>query len=98
MKMIKTAITTLSPKQMTVALSAAMLIGSFSGVSTAVANEKPEKGKCFDINTCKGKSTCATADSQCAGKNSCQGKGWVEADKVACEDKGGRFEAFGKKK
>ena len=50
-------------------------------------------GKCFDINSCKGKSACATATSSCAGQNSCAGQGWVKRTKSDCEEAGGKFEA-----
>jgi len=50
-------------------------------------------GKCFDINSGKGHSACATATSSCAGQNSCAGQGWVKRTKSACEDAGGKFEA-----
>ena len=51
-----------------------------------------ESGKCYDVNSCKGKSACATATSSCAGQNSCAGQGWVKRTKSECEDAGGKFE------
>jgi len=52
-----------------------------------------ESGKCFDVNSCKGHSACATATSSCAGQNSCAGQGWVKRTKGECEAAGGKFEA-----
>jgi hypothetical protein len=50
-------------------------------------------GKCFGINSCKGHSDCATANSACKGQNDCAGKGWVNLTMVECEAKNGKFEA-----
>ncbi|MCZ6470321.1 MAG: hypothetical protein O6649_03060 [Gammaproteobacteria bacterium] len=50
------------------------------------------KGKCFNVNSCKGKSACATATSSCAGQNSCAGQGWVKRTKTECDEAGGKFE------
>ena len=55
------------------------------------------EGKCTGINSCKGKSACATATSSCAAQNSCKGKGWVKSSKSDCDTKGGSFEAMAKK-
>ncbi len=46
--------------------------------------------KCSGINSCKGKSACATASSACKGQNSCKGKGWIKATKSECSAKGGK--------
>jgi len=46
--------------------------------------------KCSGINSCKGKSACATATSACAGQNSCKGKGWIKASAEECKTKGGK--------
>jgi hypothetical protein len=51
-----------------------------------------ESGKCFNINSCKGTSACATATSSCAGQNSCAGHGWIKKTKVECDEAGGKFE------
>ncbi len=60
-----------------------------SGVSTqAVASgdhEGGEKVKCEGVNSCKGKSECATDHSACNGKNECAGKGWVEMSPDECD-------------
>ena len=50
-------------------------------------------GKCFNVNSCKGSSACATATTSCAGQNSCAGQGWVKRTKTDCESAGGTFEA-----
>lgn len=76
------------------ALVAATLISTATVATTAHAGE--EKGKCHGINSCKGKTACATAEGACAGTNSCKGKGWLPMDKKACEAEGGKFEAMKK--
>ena len=50
-------------------------------------------GKCFGINSCKGHSECATANSSCKGQNSCAGQGWVSMTMSDCKAKNGKFEA-----
>jgi len=50
-------------------------------------------GKCFGINSCKGHSECATANSACKGQNECAGQGWVSLTMSECEAKDGKFEA-----
>ncbi|MCP5150658.1 MAG: hypothetical protein H6983_08270 [Ectothiorhodospiraceae bacterium] len=49
-----------------------------------------EMVKCMGANSCKGHSSCKTANSECKGLNSCKGQGWVELSKKACEDAGGK--------
>lgn len=82
-------------KRMTIALSAAALISGAGVIATAVAGD--EKGKCFDVNTCKGQSACATSESKCAGQNTCKGKGWLQLSEKKCAEKDGKFEPFEKK-
>ena len=50
-------------------------------------------GKCFNVNSCKGTSACATATTSCAGQNSCAGQGWIKHTKTDCEGAGGKFES-----
>jgi hypothetical protein len=50
-----------------------------------------EKVHCTGINTCKGTSDCAVADShQCKGQNGCAGQGFVALGKDECLSKGGK--------
>ena len=56
-------------------------------VSSAVADEA--KVECMGVNSCKGTSACATANSSCKGQNACKGQGWVELTKAECEAQGG---------
>lgn len=51
--------------------------------------KKVAEVKCSGINSCKGKSACATASTSCAGQNSCKGKGWIKVSKADCASKGG---------
>ncbi len=48
------------------------------------------KVECSGINSCKGTSSCQTADSACKGLNSCKGKGWIPESKANCLSKGGK--------
>lgn len=58
-------------------------------VAPAVAGEMTIK--CSGVNSCKGHSECATANSSCKGQNSCKGHGWVFTETEAqCADKGGK--------
>ena len=71
--------------------AAAAAMFAVAPMSGAVAAEKA--GKCFNVNSCKGQSACATATTSCAGQNSCAGQGWVKRTKAECEEAGGKFEA-----
>ena len=71
--------------------AAAAAMFATAPMSGAIADEKT--GKCYNVNSCKGTSACATATTGCAGQNSCAGKGWVKRTKAECEDAGGKFEA-----
>lgn len=75
------------------AFAAAALISSTAVVGTAQAADEA-KGKCHGINSCKGKTACATAEGACAGTNSCKGKGWLLMTEKECSDKKGKFEAL----
>ncbi len=76
------------------AVLAATLISTAGTVTAAQADEA--KGKCHGVNSCKGKTACATAEGACAGTNSCKGKGWLPMNKTSCEEKGGKFEPLTK--
>ena len=45
---------------------------------------------CAGVNSCKGKTACATATNSCKGQNSCKGKGWLPMSKSECAAKGGK--------
>jgi hypothetical protein len=68
-----------------------LLAGCSSGGGYSAGNAKKVADvKCSGINSCKGKSACATATSSCKGHNSCKGQGWLkEASASACVAKGG---------
>ena len=81
-------------------LSAAVagILGALA-TGTSIAADKMEKKaakaddvQCSGVNACKGKSSCATANSGCAGQNSCKGQGWVKVSKEACDQLGGKVE------
>ena len=50
-------------------------------------------GKCFGLNSCKGHSECATANSSCKGQNDCAGQGWISLTMADCEAQNGKFES-----
>lgn len=68
------------------AASAAALFAS--GTITIARAE--ESVKCTGINSCKGTSSCKTAQSSCKGKNSCKGMGWTTTTTSDCKSKGGK--------
>ncbi|HKQ26327.1 MAG TPA: hypothetical protein VJT81_17900 [Burkholderiales bacterium] len=62
-----------------------------SGTATAMAADTKEaKVQCAGVNSCKGKSDCATATSACHGQNACKGQGWVKMTEKQCIEKGGK--------
>jgi hypothetical protein len=70
------------------ALTAAGLFATGTVAPVAMADEA--KVHCAGVNSCKGKSECATSDNSCKGQNSCKGKGWVPLTEKQCTDKGGK--------
>jgi len=61
---------------------------------TSSANSaNPSTVKCIGGNSCKGQSSCKSANNGCMGQNACKGKGWVTTVSAkACTDKGGKPE------
>ena len=72
------------------ALVAAMAAGLFAAGAPLAASAADAKVHCQGVNSCKGKSACATATSGCSGQNSCKGKGWIEMTEKECKAKGGK--------
>jgi len=74
--------------------AAALLLAGCStsgdGAKSASMSKKMADVKCGGINSCKGRSACATATSACKGQNSCKGQGWVKASATDCSAKGGK--------
>ncbi len=76
------------------AATAALLLASCAsdGNNSMAKGKMMDKvGQCHGVNSCKGKTTCATTSNACQGKNSCKGKGWVKSSKSDCNSKGGKF-------
>ena len=65
--------------------------GSAKKMAKPTSGAKMAKVKCSGINSCKGKTACATATNSCAGQNSCKGKGWIKTSKQECAAKGGKI-------
>jgi hypothetical protein len=77
----------------TTGIALAAAAAALFAVAPMGASAGEKAGKCFNINSCKGTSACATATTSCAGQNSCAGQGWVKRTKSECEAEGGKFEA-----
>lgn len=75
----------------------AMAVGSMlaSGCAMKSYTSHAEQGKvrCMGVNSCQGRSACATATNSCAGSNSCQGQGWVEVTVDECLEFGGTHQS-----
>ena len=72
--------------------AAALIIAGAVGANASSHGEKAggDKVMCEGVNECKGKGTCASANSSCAGENACKGKGALSMTKEECEKKGGK--------
>ncbi len=76
------------------ATAALLLAGCASDDNTDMKKDMgkdTDMGQCHGVNSCKGKSACATAESSCMGQNSCKGKGWIKSSEKACNEAGGKF-------
>jgi len=72
------------------AAAAASLFLSGTVVSPAKAEEA--KVQCAGVNSCKGKSECASAKNSCKGQNACKGQGWTSMTEKQCVEKGGKVD------
>jgi hypothetical protein len=72
------------------ATAASLFLSGAVAVSPAMAEEA--KVQCAGVNSCKGKSECATAKNSCQGQNACKGKGWLSMSEKQCVAKGGKAE------
>ena len=73
-------------KKISAAALAAAAAMVFSTAPMLTANAADEaKVKCEGVNSCKGKSACATAKSSCSGQNSCKGQGYLSMTKADCD-------------
>lgn len=66
-----------------VAAAAALLFSAAMGGSAFAA--EAAKVHCDSVNSCKGQSSCKTANNACKGQNSCKGKGFLELTKKECK-------------
>ena len=74
-------------KMLMAAVAGLLTVGAI-GASPARAADS-DKVKCYGINSCKGKSSCAGGGHSCAGKNACKGQGAVDTTKDDCAKQGG---------
>ncbi|WP_164157410.1 BufA2 family periplasmic bufferin-type metallophore [Sandarakinorhabdus rubra] len=72
--------------------TAAAAVAVSGGIAAHAAGKADEKlVHCYGINSCKGTSDCATANSACKGQNGCKGQGFKALTVKACKDAGGRL-------
>lgn len=82
----------ISAKKLTGLALATAAAGMFAFASIPAANAaQAGKVQCAGVNSCKGKTECATATNGCKGQNSCKGKGWLSMTKKECKTKGGKI-------
>ena len=74
-------------KVLMAAVAGLLTVGAI-GASPARAADS-DNVKCYGINSCKGKSSCAGGGHSCAGKNACKGQGAVDTTKDDCAKQGG---------
>ena len=85
----RTLMRTISGAALAVAAAGLFLSGTTGVVA---ADTKEAKVQCAGVNSCKGKSDCATATSACHGQNGCKGQGWMKMTEKQCLEKGGKVE------
>ncbi|MFZ2315212.1 MAG: hypothetical protein WAW86_06105 [Gammaproteobacteria bacterium] len=73
---------------LTIAAAAAIAFAT-APIASNVAHAHGKKVACYGVNSCKGKSSCKTAQSDCKGHNSCKGKGVVKKTAAECKKMGG---------
>ena len=78
-------------KSFPIATAVALLFITGGVVANASETTKAAQVRCSGINSCKGKSFCATAKNACAGQNACKGQGWLKVSRKECSAKGGRI-------
>jgi hypothetical protein len=70
---------------MSAAIAGILSVGSTLVVAHPAVAADMEKGNCIGANSCKGKSSCKTAENACKGQNSCKGKGHIETTEAKCD-------------
>jgi uncharacterized membrane protein len=71
-----------------IAMAAAALFIAEAAVAPASAADDT-KVQCIGVNSCKGKSECASAKNGCAGQNACKGQGWLTLTEKDCRTHSG---------
>jgi uncharacterized membrane protein len=77
--------------RISLATAAAVVAVTGAAVTQAAAKADEKLVHCYGINTCKGSSDCATANSACKGQNACKGQGFKALTVKACKAAGGRL-------
>jgi hypothetical protein len=75
-----------SKRNLALAATAAAMFALAPVTSTSAA----ETVHCMGVNSCKGHSSCKTANSSCKGLNSCKGQGFVAVPQDVCDQLGGK--------
>lgn len=80
----------MSTNKLTGMVIAAGVASAFALASVpAMAEGNGHTVHCYGVNSCKGKSSCKTANNACKGLNSCKGKGVIDISKAQCKKEGG---------
>jgi hypothetical protein len=58
---------------------------AFLSVAAPAARADETRIQCAGVNSCRGKSACATAQNSCQGQNKCRGKGFLMLTKADCD-------------
>ncbi len=77
--------------RISLAAAAAAVAVTGAAVVQAAAKADEKVVHCYGVNTCKGTSDCATANSSCKGQNGCKGQGFKALSVKACKAAGGRL-------
>jgi len=77
---------------LTIAAAAAIAFVS-APITSTLAQAHTKMVHCYGVNSCKGKSSCKTAESECKGHNSCKGKGVMLKSAKKCKAMGGKVVA-----
>ncbi len=72
-----------------IALSSPAMAAESPTGSTGAAIGAGDKVHCYGVHSCKGNSSCKTAEHSCKGQNACKGHGFLGITAKACFDQGG---------
>jgi hypothetical protein len=76
-------------KSLLIASAVAMMFVTGTVNARADQSMGTDQVKCVGANSCKGQTSCKSAQNDCKGKNACKGQGFVQTTAQDCKDKGG---------